>query len=534
MELVYLWVKKYKNIEKQGFNFSPRFECKFYDEYDTEGNLKNNCKLVICDKQENEVLDEKAQKCKSCQDNNYIENFFGDNINVTAIVGENGSGKSSILSSIVSKQRVFLVVFDNEFKVYTRNIQINTVYNVENLTNDFLKSILYYSLGDKYLSKSNPNLPYIDIEKTVELIVDNYSSLQEYSFDMFDFIPEFIHFRFKEDYKLLNDDEISEDLISSIKSALDWSPTIETGIIYEALRALQKIDDDYLNYLLYQFGDIASLFEHINLPDTLHPKDGYLILNIEDIQRELKKCELSFISQNEFKILKKYEFEKIRIQNLSEEIEDYKKLLFQMMKDNLDFNFFSENGASFNSLSDGEKSIYTFLVHLIDYKKQDFFFLLDEPDNTLHPEWQKKFVGELIKLLQKLDKKVHILLTTHSPFLLSDLPKENIIFLQDGKQVYPKIETFGANIHTLLSHGFFMKDGLMGEFAKEKINETIKFLNGQDSTIKDEKEAKKIIQSIGEPFLQQKLSKIFYEKFTAQKQKRIKELEAELQRLKGD
>ena len=27
MELVYLWVEKYKNIEKQGFNFSPRFEC---------------------------------------------------------------------------------------------------------------------------------------------------------------------------------------------------------------------------------------------------------------------------------------------------------------------------------------------------------------------------------------------------------------------------------------------------------------------------------------------------------------------------
>ena len=35
--------------------------------------------------------------------------------------------------------------------------------------------------------------------------------------------------------------------------------------------------------------------------------------------------------------------------------------------------------------------------------------------------------------------------------------------------------TFGANIHTLLSHGFFMKDGLMGEFAKEKIQSVIKY-----------------------------------------------------------
>ena len=44
-------------------------------------------------------------------------------------------------------------------------------------------------------------------------------------------------------------------------------------------------------------------------------------------------------------------------------------------------------------------------------------------------------------------------------------------------QVYPNIETFGANIHTLLSHGFFMKDGLMGEFAKDKIDTAIKYLN---------------------------------------------------------
>lgn len=31
MELVYLWVDDYKNIKKQGFNFSPRFTCG-YDE----------------------------------------------------------------------------------------------------------------------------------------------------------------------------------------------------------------------------------------------------------------------------------------------------------------------------------------------------------------------------------------------------------------------------------------------------------------------------------------------------------------------
>ena len=78
MELVYLWVEDYKNIQKQGFNFSPRFRC----EYDEKTN-----ELNIVDKDETGEF--------------YPKNFFGDNINITAIVGENGSGKSSILSVLI-------------------------------------------------------------------------------------------------------------------------------------------------------------------------------------------------------------------------------------------------------------------------------------------------------------------------------------------------------------------------------------------------------------------------------------------------
>jgi hypothetical protein len=41
MELVYLWVEDYKNIQKQGFNFSPRFECS-YDENTNELKIDEN------------------------------------------------------------------------------------------------------------------------------------------------------------------------------------------------------------------------------------------------------------------------------------------------------------------------------------------------------------------------------------------------------------------------------------------------------------------------------------------------------------
>ena len=89
MELVYLWVEDYKNIQKQGFNFSPRFRC----EYDEE---KNELKIV--DKEET--------------GESYPKNFFGDNINITAIVGENGSGKSSLVKLF---EKIFL---DKDSKKY--------------------------------------------------------------------------------------------------------------------------------------------------------------------------------------------------------------------------------------------------------------------------------------------------------------------------------------------------------------------------------------------------------------------------------
>ena len=84
MELVYLWVKEYKNIKNQGFNFSPRFNCQLKAEYNKNGDLKNQCELTIV------------------KDNKYIK-IFPKKINLTGIVGKNGVGKSSILDLLMNR-----------------------------------------------------------------------------------------------------------------------------------------------------------------------------------------------------------------------------------------------------------------------------------------------------------------------------------------------------------------------------------------------------------------------------------------------
>ena len=95
MELIYIWIKDYKNIQNQGFNFSHRWRF----DYDTD-----NC-----------ILDMEDRK------DTVIDNFFGEHIvNVTAIVGENGVGKSNLLGFIMNRlkggfweNQFILVFFDN-------------------------------------------------------------------------------------------------------------------------------------------------------------------------------------------------------------------------------------------------------------------------------------------------------------------------------------------------------------------------------------------------------------------------------------
>lgn len=161
-----------------------------------------------------------------------------------------------------------------------------------------------------------------------------------------------------------------------------------------------------------------------------------------------------------------------------------------------DYQFSDNENDSFNNMSSGEKqqiySVHTILYHMRNVlsvpentelrKFNSINIFLDEIELYFHPEMQRQFVNNLVKAIKVLKKdksfNVNILFSTHSPFILSDIPSNNILRLQDGKPSTEKFsETFGANIHDLLANDFFLKEGFMGEFAKEKINEVITYLN---------------------------------------------------------
>jgi predicted ATP-binding protein involved in virulence len=166
------------------------------------------------------------------------------------------------------------------------------------------------------------------------------------------------------------------------------------------------------------------------------------------------------------------------------------------------------NIFEFNKLSSGELQninsilqvvyeVYNHIVNINAEKIKEVYvnLIYDEIEMHLHPDYQRKYLKNILIILQQVFKssnflkhnvtcKCNIVLATHSPFILSDIPSQNVLKLQDGKPVKgDEINSFGANIHDLLADEFFLKDCFMGEFAKEKINSIIKFLHLKNSII---------------------------------------------------
>ena len=548
MELVYLWVDRSNNISGQGFNFSSKYKCSLEDTI-----------LTICDKTKLE-----------CEDNQYINNLFSENLNITAIIGENGSGKSSILDYISNDDnfRASFYVYEEDDKLYfygdeygiyeydekiilttspfsIDKININNTINNEEVLDNFNIKI------SKVLSTKNDVLKYFDSrfifdKLIIELKRDNLISVdllknnkyEELLINLHTSIFNLIRINVKESKESKNQKNITYFSTDNIELDIKISFLIHYMAILVDIVNSNLIDnkdkEDFFSKNIHYFDklnlenmfELIKEFEEKSYKLDIH-KRGILesIESYEQLIKLFKKFDKDeFYKNNKYsnELSKQFDIEKDLkyiddiINKCSFCYSEYSKFKC------LEFKFYSYNGnVILSDLSTGEQNLinkYFTIIYQILFSSVDTL-LIDEPDAFLHPKWSKSFLNNLINIITKdeilKDKKLHLIITTHSPFLLSDLPKENVIFLENGVQSNPfkDKQTFGANIHTLLSDGFFMDGGLMGEFAKGKIEKVIEILNSEKKLSKKKKKyCKNIISIIGEPVLKTTLENMLEQK----------------------
>src|SRR6185503_733835 len=120
-----------------------------------------------------------------------------------------------------------------------------------------------------------------------------------------------------------------------------------------------------------------------------------------------------------------------------------------------------------------------------------------EPETHLNPDWRASYISTLRAALEAdgTASRVmrEVLLTTHSPFIISDCSKNNVLIFtkdaatQEVKWQRPDFETFGASANAITIKVFGQTETI-GDYAMSKLNSLRKRLDAgenPDQLIKD-------------------------------------------------
>ena len=275
-------------------------------------------------------------------------------------------------------------------------------------------------------------------------------------------------------------------------------------------------------------------------PLDLKPK-GESIIKIDEVEESIKNC-----LQESKELRDKPFFKNISIDDL------VPPPIFSIEIILKDKDKLNSDNVPFNTLSSGERqqafSISSALYYLANIESvhndennervcySNALIIFEEIELYFHPQLQKQLIKNLLDGIKQMHfkhiKSIQIIFVTHSPFILSDIPTENILALKKDCTETKELKTFSANIYDILNTSFFMEEGAIGDYAQWIIQFTVKCFEDRQSIPPED--LLELISLIDEPLYHKVLMQKFYEKYPNQipLSKRIKELEMQLDALK--
>ncbi|GJQ61117.1 MAG: hypothetical protein SCALA702_01700 [Melioribacteraceae bacterium] len=550
MELLYIWVDGYRNFQKIGFNLSDRFEIDFN-------------------------IIERKLTVESIAKNH---NIFGNNVlNISAIIGKNATGKSNLLEliSTILKSKKSTLIFDfiavlksdfdtqNQIYIYTNkdsefefDKSFNTIQDSSELNN---LNVAYFSniQDDRELNISRSVINLTPSKSVIKrksdmlnqfkfLLSENYLNLDLESPKtlIISTITKPSYSKHNRDISNL-DSSILDDIKLKFKNALKTPNPIKhfsysfifsffSYVLLEAInetrnkkRELFEVNPDFnnlQNLFSNSFKDISefgikelvqSIKEFIELTfyeftqvGSLNKKDA---MSLMDFDRAIGYLNPQLIKEGKYNQSRAYYLVDLNI--------EHKRILKEFLT------IFNHNRiieVSWGGISSGHKAFLNVFSQFYSVikkvnNKANILICIDEGDLYMHPIWQKEFLSRLLNYLKSTFKaNMQIILTSHSPFLVSDLPRRNIIYLDRTEDYFcsvipyadSKDETFGANLLDLYASSFFLKGGTISKFAYDIIKDVVSLLKSQNIDKQDFEMISYIISIVGDDVIKFKLVKM--------------------------
>jgi len=311
------------------------------------------------------------------------------NPDVNILAGANGSGKSTILDFVAG----LLLNGNLHKKQQGRANKINVIFNNDKFIeyfhlkiNDSIKNLEKKAKSDKYTK--------IAISQIKEQEGSNYSKIKALVFEAGISNLENLGMGIQEMQSVINIEVIStfDTPLSSFNFVKSTSAEIHTTLDVQ----LYELQKRYLDYKL----TIGKRKDAVIESETSE--------NIKEKVAKIQAPHLRFLDMIDI---------------------FFRETDKKVNRDENEMVFLLDNDTTIktNQLSSGEKqALIILLTTLLQDHKQSIFFL-DEPEISLHIEWQKK----LIDFIRELNPNAQIIVATHSPAMIMNGWGEHVFNMFD-------------------------------------------------------------------------------------------------------
>lgn len=549
MQLLYIWIEEFRNLKSLGFNFSTEVEFV----YDKDANL-----LTLAEKPISR------------------EGFFGEQIqNVTAIIGKNGAGKSNILELIcylskgnTKRYRKYIIIYaqdgqkaDSGYYYKTNILGLSPKGPYHYLPPDKsipdLSIIFFSNVSDGREHRFSRQIIDVSQNGSPRYINRKGDIFNQVKFLLSDYFEQAILPRPTSLLLSARIEQLKKGLLSRLEkhkkaaTVLERYKNLSSGRYKDG--ALMRFQFRYAIFIyalnqifIKNYEDNASeggnhFFETIetSFDRNFDLQEGMAMSSLHDqTNRFLQDLIFNFnvlgkINKNSLGRLLSFDS---MIERLNPEINEEKiskKIYFKLWFDQHNQNIFREFEEVFEypelidvewaGISSGHKAFMNLYAQFHASirrvaQQRNVLICIDEGDLYLHPEWQREFLDRLVRFIPTIFRKdLQFVLTTHSPFLISDLPKENLILVQNDAMDYCRIisdeklpgNTFGANIYDLFKGPFVLEESTISAFALRKVKTVIEYLLKDKPTRYELAEAKQVIEVLGDKPVHFKLSQMY-------------------------